>query len=130
MKSLKPGRMTSIQEFVGSIFAVVVGIMWLFFVTSSMSEAEDIPPAFFYFFVSLGFVIIITGIVKAVLSYKNAFGKNRYSLLDITDSSEEPDPFNFKNDSSITDTMLYCPHCGTSIKKDYDFCPGCGRKLK
>lgn len=130
MKSIKPGRMTSFQGFVGSIIAIVFGIFWLFLVTSFMFENEDIPQAIFFAFAFFGVVFIVIGIVNAVVEYKNAFSKNRYSLLDVVDSSEEQDPFHFKNNTTKLDTINYCPHCGTSIQKEYNFCPGCGTKLK
>lgn len=130
MKSIKPGRMTSFQGFVGSIIAIVFGIFWLFIVTSFMFENEDIPKAIFFAFAFFGVIFIVIGIVNAVVEYKNAFSKNRYSLLDVVDSSEEKDPFLFEKDTAPVHNLNYCPHCGTPIQKDYNFCPGCGKKIK
>lgn len=33
-----------------------------------------------------------------------------------------------ENKSSENESFIKCPHCGRELKKDYEFCPGCGNK--
>lgn len=132
MKSVKPGRATSRAGFIGSIIIVVFGIAWSVLVVSLFAKENEIGQPHFYFFILFGIVFIGLGIASAIFNYKNAYSKNRYSLYDVVDSSEEQDPFRFEtgNYNSSTNSMNYCPYCGNVIQKDYTFCPGCGRKLR
>ena len=71
------------QGEVGAIIAVVFGVIW-----TGMTSSMGAPPLFPLF----GVLFILIGIGQAVYHFINAAGKNRFSVYDITDSSEEPDP--------------------------------------
>lgn len=58
---------------------------------------QDSPfPVVGSIFPLFGVVFVIIGIAQGVYHYKNATGKERMSLYDITDASEEGDPLNRK----------------------------------
>ena len=136
-RSVKRGRAYEIQKFFGSIFAILFGIFWMFMafqITSQAGEFGIIAVIFPLF----GIVAVISGIVNAVISYKNAFGENRFSEYDIVDSDEEPDPLqkkfhkeNLNDDMNISDDeeVNFCPYCGEKISSEFEFCPKCGKKL-
>ena len=83
MKSIKPGRGPSAMGAVGAIIAVVFGVIW-----TGMASSMNAPPLFPLF----GVLFILIGIGQAVYHFINAAGKNRFSVYDITDSSEESAP--------------------------------------
>lgn len=137
MKSIKPGRGPSGMNFIGSIIAIVFGIFWTIIAASITANSPfgmigTIFPLF-------GILFIIVGIAQAVYNYKNATGKNRYSIIDITDSSEEGDPSDKwiknenKNDEEKTQQesaqidVNYCTYCGVKLKGEYRYCPKCGK---
>jgi len=115
---------------IGGIIVVIFGIFWA--ATAASMEAPPIFPIF-------GVLFIIAAVANLVYNYKNATGKNRMSIYDITDEEEEPDPLNkyFNNDSAdltreISDERDYkfCPYCGESLKRDYVYCPKCGKQIR
>lgn len=89
MKSIKPGRGPSMHSAVGSIFMVVFGVIWTLIAIGMTWDAGIIGLLFPLF----GLVFIGQGIYSAVVSFKNAKGKDRMSLYDIVDESEEKDPW-------------------------------------
>lgn len=125
MKSVKPGRGPSGMRAIGAVIAVVFGIFW------TIAAASMGAPAMFPLF---GILFIIIGIVNAVYHFKNATGENRYSVYDITDESEEPDPLNVRfgqqqQTYQSGTSARFCPYCGQNADSDYEFCPGCGKRL-
>lgn len=139
MKSIKPGRGQSGMSFIGSIVAIIFGVFWTIMAFSLTANspfgAGKILPLF-------GVLFIIVGIIQAVYNYKNATGKDRYSIYDITDSTEERDPsdrwikrevknIEKKEQPKYSNTDInYCPYCGVHIKNGYKFCPKCGKTIK
>ncbi len=133
VKSIKPGRGPSMMRVFGGIIALIFGIFW------TAMAANMGAPSFFPIF---GIVFIVAAIVEIVYNYKNATGKNRMSLYDITDADEEPDPFNkyarYDRDeadytrelSDDKDHIRYCPYCGESLQKGYVYCPKCGKQIR
>lgn len=124
LKSIKPGRGPSALGVVSSIIVAMFGIFWTV-VTIQMGA-----PIFFSLF---GVVFVVMAGVQAVYNYKNATGKNRMSLFDITEGDEETDPVDKyikheKSDSEHSDS--YCPYCGGAVKSDFQFCPKCGKQIK
>lgn len=126
MKSIKPGRGPSMMGFAGSIFTAIFGVLWTI-LTISM-DAPFIFPIF-------GICFIAMAIIQAIYNYKNASGRDRYSVFDIVDSEKEPDPLNIRfnsestqNGSVSSDEIRYCPYCGTRIATDFAFCTQCGKK--
>lgn len=119
----------------GGMMSIFVGLFGIFWTV----VAASIGGGFMAFF---GVIFVIIAIVQAVYHFKNATSKNRYSTFDITDSSEETDPFNerFGNtkqqtsspssftSSSSTDS-LFCPYCGAPVDIQFTFCNKCGKKL-
>jgi len=154
MKSIKPGRGPSGMSFIGSIIAVIFGLFWTIIAFAITSNAPfGIIGFIFPFF---GVIFIVMGIIQAAYHYKNATGKDRFSLFDITDRSEEGDPAdrwikdNYRdnyyenhdtddngrqkvsnaNASNTSDEdMNYCPYCGRLLNEDFSFCPRCGKRL-
>lgn len=139
MKSIKPGRGPSGMSFVGSVIAVIFGVFWTIAAASITANSPfGIIGAIFPLF---GVLFIIMGIVQAVYNYKNATGKDRYSLLDITDSKEEGDPSDNWIKDNINNEITeqeenpdidfnYCPYCGTKLMDEYVYCPKCGKEIK
>ncbi len=125
MKSVKPGRGPSGMSAIGAVIGIVFGIFWT--ITAISMGAPFMFPLF-------GVLFILIGIVNAVYHYKNATGENRYSVYDITDESEEPDPLNVRFGQQHQTyrsgtTARFCPYCGRNANADYEFCPGCGKRL-
>ncbi|NMB95412.1 MAG: zinc-ribbon domain-containing protein [Clostridiaceae bacterium] len=151
MKSIKPGRGPSGLSFIGSVIAIIFGVFWtiIAFIITSHASFGIIGLIFPLF----GILFIVMGVVQAAYHYKNATGKDRFSIYDITDRSEEQDPAErwIKNDyrdnyyesygtrdtneQQMSDTsisnkdMNYCPYCGKSLNEDFSFCPKCGKRL-
>lgn len=131
MKQIKPGRAPSMMSGIVGIFMVVIGIAW------TIGAAGMGAPWFFCLF---GVVWTCIAGMNTLYNFKNATSKNRYSMMDIVDSSEEPDPLNvyFGNQddeqeiSTFSETDVdaeYCPYCGTKVEQDFRFCHKCGKEL-
>lgn len=125
MKSVKPGRGPSMLEGVVGIFMTGFGILWT---VSAFHESVV--------FAMFGVLWTCGAIVVTVFNLKNATGKNRYSVYDITDSSEEPDPLNERFAKPQNSTHVnggscsrFCPYCGTPAAVEFEFCNNCGKKL-
>lgn len=145
MKSIKPGRGPSGMGFIGSIVFVVFGILWTI-AAFSMSQPmnnfsrfgfEEQPVNIAFSIAPLfGLLIVALGIAGAVYDYKNYKNKERYSIVDIVDSSEEGDPLNEKaagladQATSRNPAGNFCTDCGHRLDADDAFCPGCGKQLK
>lgn len=150
--SIKPGRAPSFMGGVGSVVAIIFGIFWtaMAFSITRHSPFGGIAS----FFPLFGVLFIIMGVINAVYSFRQATQKNRYSVLDITDSGSEPDPLNerfgprldeqpFEDDpdarraldSEVDDAKAhdhphrFCPYCGDDVGQDFRFCPSCGKEL-
>ena len=130
MRSIKPGRGPSMMGGVMSVAAGIFGIIW-----TGLAASMGAGP-----FALFGIVFIAIAIFNAVYHFKNAAGENRYSLYDITEHGEEPDPLNerFGTDNP-TETGVqeqrngkenrFCPYCGTELQQDFVYCNSCGKKL-
>ncbi|HON58848.1 MAG TPA: zinc-ribbon domain-containing protein [Smithella sp.] len=121
MKQVKPGRIPSLMDFVGSIIAVIGGIVW------TVAAAAMGAPAVFPLF---GVVFVLAGIGMAVYNYINAFGSKRISEYDIVDPSEEGTPDLSVGGRRLSGDSNYCPYCGRPLDSSFSFCPKCGKKLK
>lgn len=128
MKSIKPGRGPSMMSGIMCIAVGVFGVIWTV-MASSMGGG---------IFALFGVVFIIIAIAMAIYNFKNATNKKRYSIFDITDSHEEPDPLNERfGDKKPTpektdesgNTSVFCPYCGTKVEGNYEYCNKCGKKL-
>ncbi|MDO4732155.1 MAG: zinc ribbon domain-containing protein [Bacillota bacterium] len=128
MRSIKPGRGPSMMGAMGSVFAAIFGVIWIF-ATISMGAP--------FFFPLFGIVFVVMGIVQARFHYKNATGKERYSVADIVDAEEEPDPLNrqfagFAEEEDFlqdANAAAFCPYCGSPVAEDHLYCKKCGRAL-
>lgn len=123
MKSIKPGRGPSIQEGISSILAVIFGFIWIGF-TARIGGG---------LFTLVGVIFVIGSIIQAIYNFRNASRKNRYSMYDIVDHDEEPDPLNMrfkqpKQSRTQYDRRKYCPFCGTEVESKYKYCPECGTR--
>lgn len=140
MKSIKPGRGQSGMGFIGSIIAIIFGIFWTILAVSISAGSPFGGVA--TIFPLFGVLFIITGIVQAIYNYKNATGKDRYSILDITDSSEEGDPSAKwikdhigeteeidQEETSDAADVNFCPYCGEKVESQFNFCPKCGKNI-
>lgn len=125
MKSIKMGREPSFMGGIMGIVAALFGLLWTFMVMSSGGGAFGL----------FGLIFVGIGILNAVRGFRNAFSKNRRSEFDIVDETEEPDPWNERFSSpSVSDDYMsvgnsFCPYCGNEVKKDFEFCNNCGKKL-
>ena len=133
MKSIKPGRGPSAMGAMGSVGIAVFGVIWT--IGALTMGAPIIFPLF-------GILFVIIAIAQAIYNYKNATSKNRYSLYDITDSTEEKDPLQEllykgedtshkedQNTSNDPEQANYCPYCGNKANENFKFCKKCGEKL-
>jgi hypothetical protein len=131
---------------VGSIFAAVFGVFWTIMAFSmtrgiggvdGMGRTGSIIAIIFPLF---GVLFVGLGIAQAVYHYRNATGKNRYSMFDITDQKEEGDPAQkwvkggdpWDMQKEKSDGARYCPWCREPLTRypdDIVYCPKCGRKL-
>lgn len=130
MRSIKPGRGPSMMGGIMSIAAAVFGIIW-----TGLAASMGAGP-----FALFGIVFIAIAVFNAVYNFKNATGENRYSMYDITDHGEEPDPLNERfgsNSPANADAQQqrngkesrFCPYCGTALQSDFVYCNSCGKKL-
>jgi len=128
------------MSFVESVAAVVFGILWTIIAFSiTVNSPFGLFGAIFPLF---GIVFITVGVIQAVYNYRNATGKDRYSMYDITDSSEEGDPsakwikdeleHQDKKERRHYETkdFNFCPYCGTRLDSGYAYCPKCGEAVK
>jgi len=138
LKRIKPGRGPSGMSFIGSIVVVIFGVFWTIMAASITAGSPfGIIGIIFPLF---GVLFIILGVVQAIYHYKNATGKDRYSIIDIVDSNEEGDPSDnwiknrnegdMETQNSINSEINYCPYCGAKANNDYTFCPKCGKSIK
>ena len=126
MKSIKPGRGPSFISGIICIFAGIFGVIWIVAVAAMGGGL----------FCLFGLIFVAIAVVQAVFNFKNATSKNRYSVYDITDHNEEPDPLNerFGNfpEKERTESVAenkFCPYCGNAVEEEFEFCNACGKKL-
>ena len=128
MKSVKMGREPSFMGGIMGIVAALFGLFWTIFVISNGGG----------FFGLFGLLFVLIGVLNAVRNFRNAFSMNRRSEYDFVDETEEPDPWNvrFGNEGDETQEEFFrsgensfCPYCGNTVQKDFEFCNNCGRKL-
>lgn len=123
MKSIKPGRGPSAMEGFAAIAAAAFGVIWI------IGTVSIGAPGFMSLF---GVIFVVMAIVMALYQFHNATARNRMSVLDITDDTEEPDPLNQKyggENAPKGEKSLFCPYCGNPIQGDYEYCNKCGKKL-
>ena len=129
MKSIKPGRGPSKMSALGSLLVAIFGVLWC--VAAGAMGA--------WFMLPFGLLFVGFAIVNTVYHYHNATAEDRYSVVDVVDSGEEPDPLNEKYGKAAGKRAgtedrpgtgaAYCPFCGRPVDGDFEFCPKCGRKL-
>lgn len=131
MKSIKPGRGPSMMGAAGAVFAAIFGIIWI-------GAAVSIgAPGFFPLF---GVAFVGIAVFQAVYHFRNATGENRYSVFDIVESGEEPDPLAFRIEEAkeerrepegdpAGEAAGFCPYCGEKAEEGYVYCAGCGKRL-
>lgn len=75
-----------------SVIAVIFGIFWtaMAFRMTAGSPFDGIGSIFPLF----GILFIVMGVANAIYNFRNATSRDRYSMIDITDSESEPDPLN------------------------------------
>lgn len=83
MKSIKPGRGPSAMSAFGGVIAALFGVFW-----TVMASRMGAPFPFPLF----GILFIFLALAGVFYNYRNATGRDRMSLFDITDDHEEQDP--------------------------------------
>ena len=115
MKSVKPGRGPSLLGGAASVIAAVIGVAWI-----AVAASMDAPVYFCLF----GVVFVVLAILYDLY---NASAKRRFSLFDVTEEGEEPDPLAREDRSGGAEA--FCPACGAKVAADDRFCRKCGREL-
>ena len=99
------------------------------------------PGGIAFIFPMFGIIFVIVGIATAVYNFKNAKDKDRFSLLDIVDKSEEGDPSDrwinnemvsgdiVDSDNMDSGQFNFCPYCGEKLDTAYMYCPKCGKSV-
>ena len=125
MKHIKPGRGPSMMNGLIGIFMIGFGIFW----TVIASKAGGM-------FIFFGLMWTAIAIIITIYNFKNALSKKRYSIIDITDHTEEPDPLNErfgvpldKKKTNENSESSFCPFCGIKVVKEYKYCIKCGKEL-
>lgn len=138
MKSVKPGRGLSGMS---AIAAIAVAIFGLFWTGMAVMITRGTGGGIGLIFPLFGVIFVFVGIGQAVYHLKNARGKDRFSLLDIVDKSEEGDPSDrwirneMASDAKGGDSSLdagefnFCPYCGYKLDTTYMYCPKCGKSI-
>ncbi len=144
MKSIKPGRGPSGMGLIGSIIAVVFGVLTLIIALNLSGSVNEFSsygmgfrPVDTAFSIMPLFVVlfIVAAIAGAIYNYRNYKGKDRYSIVDIVDSKEEGDPAgipesdNGESADRSNPNGNFCTDCGYKLAQSFKFCPGCGRNL-
>lgn len=115
----------------GGVMAIAAGVFGVLWTVIAAGMGGGL-------FALFGLVFIAVAVIQAVYNFRNATGENRYSVYDITDNGEEPDPLNtrFGGASETTDRQscedgesLFCPYCGAKAGEGYAFCRKCGKRL-
>lgn len=133
MKSVKRGREPSFMNGIMGIVSALFGLFWTFFVISNGGGIFGL----------FGLIFVVIGILNSIRGFRNALGKHRTSEFDVVDEQEEPDPWNEKFGESdpwgdnfdnggknpYSGSNSFCPYCGNEVRKDYEYCNNCGRKL-
>lgn len=116
---------------IGGIMGIAVGLFGVFWTVLAVRVGAGIMVPF-------GIIFVVIAVVNTVYCFKNATGQNRYSEFDITDESEESDPWNerFGKKNSPPEVRTdagskakFCPYCGEKADNDFAYCKNCGRKL-
>ena len=118
MKSVKPGRGPSLFGGAASVIAAVIGVIWI-----AVAASMDAPVYFCLF----GVVFVGLAIAHDSRALRNATAKRRFSLFDVTEEGEEPDPLAREDRSGGAEA--FCPACGAKVAADDRFCRKCGREL-
>jgi len=142
MKSVKPGRGISELGRSGSVFAIIFGVLWTVIAAAigigAFGSAGGIFAIIGFIFPLFGILFIAMAVKQAKFHKHNATAEDRHSIVDITDSSEEGDPFAKydRNPADKTvhqaggDGVLFCSNCGHAIDGDDNFCPKCGNRVR
>ena len=127
MKSVKPGCGPSLMGAAGAAAAGIFGVIWI------VAAVQMGAPAVFPLF---GLVFIGIAVMQAVYHFKNATGKERYSVVDIVDSNAEPDPLaqRFGGEAGAPpadagEAAGFCPYCGAEAEAGFAYCKKCGKRL-
>lgn len=125
MKSIKPGRGSSMMGGLVGIIMICFGIVW-----------TAVAAGFSGFMAIFGVLWTCVAVIITVFNFLNATKKKRYSSFDIVDSTEEPDPFNERFGSAARKVRSekdlpgrFCPYCGAEAAGDFAFCNHCGKEL-
>lgn len=128
MKSIKPGRGPSMM---GGVMGLVMGAFGVFWTIMAMNIGAP------GMFAAFGVIFVVVAVCNAIYNFKNATGKNRHSMFDITTDQEEPDPLNeYFSDKKAAeegdqerDKYAFCPYCGRKLDEGDRYCGQCGKKI-
>jgi len=142
MKQIKPGRGISQLGYQGSLFAIAFGVLWTIIAAAigifAFAQAGGIFAFVGIIFPLFGILFIAMAVKQAKFQKHNATAKDRHSIVDIVDATEEGDPF-AKFDRAETERKAaeaavaadaYCTRCGTPLEAEDNFCPKCGNPVK
>jgi len=148
LTSIKPGRGPSLMGGIGSLVAVVFGIIWTVVASRIAGFASSSPVgSVVKVFPLFGIVFILVGLANAVYNFRNATAKQRHSIIEVTSEDVEPDPLNRRFGRSQVETCTAAgadetPHDAETTsagdaekspdegKGDVNFCPYCGEPVR
>ena len=85
-----------------------------------------------------GILFIAMAVKQAKFQKHNATAKDRHSIVDVVDSTEEGDPFakfdraeaERKAAEASVAADAFCTRCGAPLQAEDNFCPKCGNPVK
>ena len=136
MRSIKLGRGPSLLGGVMSLAIGLFGLIWTILVASMGGGL----------FALFGVLFMVVAVVQAIYHFSNATRRNRFSVMDITSGTEEPDPLNERfggidlegesaaepqtgKEPDTAGDSAFCPYCGNPVEKGFEFCNRCGKRL-
>ena len=128
---IKAGRSVSAIGIIMGIVGIVFVIGWIGMILNlSRPWDNEIEPGVLFLLV-FGVMFLIVVIVITVFYARNTFAKKRPSILDIEEETgnELNVQGSTENRTTSDGEINFCVYCGGKVKKEFTYCPACGKKI-